>query len=200
MEMDKVVLPSWQYAPLLLASASPRRYSLLTEAGFQFRVAYPEVEEIYPETLPVQDVPIYLAGIKNLAARPLAQPGEVILTADSIVVLDGKIYGKPKDTNDAFDILNTIQGKTHTVITGICLSKGTRIWTAAASTEVSICAMNQDEIQWYVNQYSPLDKAGAYGVQEWVGLCKIQSIIGSYANVVGLPVHLVYDAFVNKVV
>lgn len=198
--MEKVVLPSWQYAPLLLASASPRRFTLLTEAGFQFRVAHAEVEEVYPSTLPVDDVPVYLAGIKNHTARPLAQPGEVILTADSIVVLEGKIYGKPQDANEAFDILNIIQGKTHTVITGICLSKGNRIWTAAASTEVTICAMNQDEIQWYVDQYSPLDKAGAYGVQEWIGLCKIQSIRGSYANVVGLPVHLVYDAFANKVV
>lgn len=197
--MTKSDLPPWQYAPLLLASQSPRRRELLDLAGFRYRVHATDIEENYPDGLTPEEVPVYLAALKNRAAQGLLQEDEIVLTADSVVILDGVIYGKPRDREDALDILGKLQGQTHTVVTGICLSRNGRVWSAAESTRVAIAPTPREELAWYVDKHQPMDKAGAYGVQEWIGLCRIHRLEGSYANVVGLPVHLVYQAFLEKV-
>jgi septum formation protein len=196
--MNRPTRPPWQYAPLLLASQSPRRRELLDLAGFQYRVQSTDIEETFPDSLTPEEVPVFLAAAKNRAAQTLLREGEIALTADSVVILDGQLFGKPKDREDALDILGILQGRTHTVITGICLSHEGRIWSAAEHTRVSIEPASREELAWYVDAHQPFDKAGAYGVQEWIGLCRISRLEGSYANVVGLPVHLVYEAFRDR--
>ncbi|MCO6486643.1 MAG: septum formation protein Maf [Saprospiraceae bacterium] len=193
-------LPFWQPAPLLLASRSPRREELLRLAGFVFRIDALDMDETYPETLPAGDIPAFLAAAKSKASAHLARPGEVMLTADTLVFLDDDVIGKPLHREQAIDMIDRLQGRTHTVITGICLRRDNAIWVGTDRTEVTIEAMNVAEIAWYVDQCKPMDKAGAYGVQEWLGLCRISRLEGSYANVVGLPVHRVYQALRDRVV
>lgn len=198
--MEPTTLPPWQHAPLLLASQSPRRRALLDDAGFVYRVVNPNVEEHYPSTLTPREVPVFLAALKNQAAAPFATEDEIILSADSIVVQGSTIFGKPADAREAKATLRQLQGQEHQVITGICLARGGKIWTGAAVTRVTLQAMRDDEIDWYIQTAKPFDKAGSYAIQEWIGLCKIAQIEGSYANVVGLPVHLLYQALQDQVV
>jgi septum formation protein len=185
----------WQYAPILLASQSPRRRQLLDEAGFSYRIHATHADESYPEDMPVEAVAEYLALRKLDAALALARPEEVILTADSVVILDGKIYGKPEDRQAAIDTLQQLQGRTHTVITGLAMSRGAARWSGSDQTAVTLGPMSYDEMAWYVDTYQPFDKAGAYGVQEWIGMCKITRLEGTYSNVMGLPTHMVFDVF-----
>lgn len=192
-------MQKWQYAPLLLASQSPRRKQLLEEAGFEFRVQGLDVDETYPSTLPLEDVAVYLAAKKMKVAIELASPDEMVLTADSVVLLDGIHYEKPVDHADAIHILSKLQGRTHTVITGIVMARNQSIWSGQAETKVTFGPMSEAEIEAYITTYQPFDKAGAYGIQEWVGLCKITNIEGTYSNVMGLPVHLVYQAYIDRI-
>ena len=179
---------------ILLASKSPRRSQLLREAGFNFRVATKEVEENYPADMPVEQVPEFLACKKANAAISLLESGEVILTADTVVVLGNTILGKPTDAADARQMLRSLSGITHIVITGVCLKNKEKQHSFIKESTVHLFDLSDEEIDFYIENYKPFDKAGAYGIQEWLGHCKIKKIEGSYPNVMGLPVAMVYAA------
>ena len=178
--------------PLILASKSPRRSQLLREAGFTFSVQTLDVNEDFPPEMPVEDVAAYLARRKALASAIFIEDREIILSADSVVIIDGRIYNKPADYDEAFQMIRLLSGRQHSVITGVCLLSAEQERAFSDRTEVHFDELTDEEIDYYIRTCRPFDKAGAYGVQEWIGLCKIQRIEGSYANVMGLPVHLVY--------
>ncbi len=178
---------------LVLASQSPRRRQLLEEAGFHFELRRAEVEEVYPEALPPEEVAPYLARLKAEGSKHLLEPGEILLTADSVVIRQGRILGKPADRAEAIAMLEQLSGASHTVITGVCLLSQNVERVFSGRTEVWFWPMERREIEWYVDHYRPYDKAGSYGVQEWIGLCRIRKLEGTYANVMGLPVDLVYE-------
>jgi len=171
---------------LILASRSPRRSFLLEQAGFEFDIKPVDIdEESYPADLPVDEVAGYLAHQKALAARSFLQNDEIILTADSVVILNDKIYGKPAGRADAVRILRALSGNMHRVITGVCLLARDRDVVFSDEAKVYFETLNDAEIDYY--------KAGAYAIQEWIGLCKISKIEGTYANIMGLPVQRVYE-------
>jgi len=178
---------------IILASKSPRRRQLLEQAGFRFEVKTQDTPEDYPPDLPAEEVALYLAQKKGRAAKGLRQSGEVLLTADSVVILDGKIYEKPKDREDARRILKQLSGRKHRVITGVCLSDDKQESVFAGQSDVQFEPLSEAEIDYYIERFQPYDKAGAYAIQEWIGLCKISKIEGTYANIMGLPVDLVYQ-------
>lgn len=180
--------------PIILASQSPRRSFLLKQAGFEFEVKPVDIdEEDYPADLPVDEVASYLAHQKALAAKPFLQNDEIILTADSVVILNNEIYGKPVDRADAVRILRALSGNMHRVITGVCLLAHEREVVFADEARVYFDELSDAEIDYYIDNYKPFDKAGAYAIQEWIGLCKISKIEGTYANIMGLPVQRVYE-------
>lgn len=179
---------------LILASQSPRRSQLLEMAGIPFVVKPMPIDEIWPDTLPAAEVAPYLARQKAQAASVLLEsPNDVLLTADSVVILDDVIYGKPADYEEGFRILSNLSGRTHQVITGVCLRSHNREVVFADLAEVHFDPLNTEEIDYYLKRYQPYDKAGAYAIQEWIGLCKISKIEGSYANIMGLPVQRLYQ-------
>lgn len=179
---------------LVLASKSPRRKELLERIHLPFTIRTFDVEEVYPDTLPTEDVAEYLACLKARAARPTLADDEIVLGADSVVILEDKVYGKPTDAADAKRILHELSGNVHKVITGVCLlSKSTTI-SFSATSKVWMNPLSEAEIDFYVQTFQPYDKAGAYAIQEWIGLAKIQKIEGTYANIMGLPVNEVYEA------
>ena len=182
---------------IILASKSPRRSDLLREAGFNFEVKSKSVNEDYPADLPVEEVAAFIAQKKAHASIELIQKDEILLTADSIVVLGNTIFGKPKDKEDAFNILRQLSGKSHRVITGVCLKSIDKEQLFSGISTVFFDDLTNAEINYYIDHYQPFDKAGAYGIQEWIGHCKINKIEGSYNNIVGLPVQLVYEALSN---
>jgi septum formation protein maf len=176
---------------IVLSSNSPRRKELLGELGIDFEVRVIEgIDETYPKELSVEEVPQYIAREK--ARVYIVGKDEVLLTADTVVVLGNEIMGKPHDEADAMRMLRQLSGKTHQVITGVCLTTNDKQVTFADVTDVSFADLTDDEIKYYVDNFRPLDKAGAYGIQEWIGLAGVTGIKGSYFNVVGLPVHRVY--------
>ena len=176
---------------IVLSSNSPRRKELLGELGIDFEVRVIEgIDETYPKELSVEEVPQYIAREK--ARVYIVGKDEVLLTADTVVVLGNEIMGKPHDEADAMRMLRQLSGKTHQVITGVCLKTSDKQVTFADVTDVSFADLTDDEIKYYVDNFRPLDKAGAYGIQEWIGLAGVTGIKGSYFNVVGLPVHRVY--------
>ncbi len=177
---------------IILASKSPRRSQLLKEAGFNFEVKTKEVEESYPSDLPIEDVAAYLARKKARASKDFIQNGEIILAADSIVVLGDTIYGKPEDDEDAYQTLKRLSGKIHKVITGVCLLSEEKITSFSSVSKVHMMELTDEEIEYYIEKYQPYDKAGSYAIQEWIGLCKISRIEGTYSNIMGLPVDVVY--------
>ncbi|MEL6655026.1 MAG: Maf family nucleotide pyrophosphatase [Bacteroidota bacterium] len=180
---------------LILASKSPRRSQLLGEAGLPFRVQTQDVEEDYPAEMPVAEVPVFLAQKKARAARiHLQQEKEIILAADSVVILDDTIYGKPVDEADARRILRELSGREHRVITGVCLINQQREIAFGDTTKVKFAELSDQDIEYYIHNYQPFDKAGSYAIQEWIGLCKVEKIEGTYANVMGLPVERVWKA------
>jgi len=176
---------------IVLSSNSPRRKELLGELGIDFEVRVIEgIDETYPKELSVEEVPQYIAREK--ARVYIVGKDEVLLTADTVVVLGNEIMGKPHDEADAMRMLRQLSGKTHQVITGVCLTTNDKQVTFADVTDVSFAELTDEEIKYYVDNFRPLDKAGAYGIQEWIGLAGVTGIKGSYFNVVGLPVHRVY--------
>ncbi|MEM7573081.1 MAG: Maf family nucleotide pyrophosphatase [Bacteroidota bacterium] len=180
---------------LILASKSPRRSQLLEMAGIPFTIKTKEVEEIYPEDLPALEVAPYLAQLKAKACQDFLQTDQqVLLTADSVVVLDDVIYGKPRDKAHAQQILRRLSGRVHTVVTGICLKSKQRELVRAAHAQVHFQHLTDTEIDYYLDRYQPYDKAGSYAIQEWIGLCKVRRIEGTYDNIMGLPVSLVYES------
>jgi septum formation protein len=177
--------------PLILASSSPRRQYLMKEAGFTFTVEKPDVEETFPPEMPVDQVAKYLASKKAEFFRPTMQE-EVIVTADTVVILNNKILNKPLDRNEAIQMLSSLSGKTHLVMTGVSILSKEKEESFDDTTEVSFNKLSKEEIEFYVDTYKPYDKAGAYGAQDWIGMVAIEKITGSYFNVMGLPIHKVY--------
>jgi len=178
--------------PLILASNSPRRQQLLADAGFDFTVQTYPVEETYPPSLPVEDIAGYLAA-KKADAFAGNITNELVLTADTTVVVDNDMFAKPANATEATAMLSRLSGRSHQVITGVCLVHQGKKTVQADITEVVFRALTIDEITHYVRTYKPYDKAGAYAIQEWIGMVGITKIVGSYYNVVGLPLHVVYD-------
>ncbi|MFN0037747.1 MAG: Maf family nucleotide pyrophosphatase [Saprospiraceae bacterium] len=180
--------------PLILASKSPRRSQLLRDAGFDFTVQSFDMDESFPPEMPSEEVAPWLAQRKAQAAKHLIQQDEIILTADSVVILDGKIYNKPADYAEAFGMIRALSGRQHTVVTGVCLLSKEKEKVLAGITQVWFAELSDEEIDFYVRTCEPYDKAGAYGAQDWIGHCKITRIEGTFQNVMGLPVDLVYAA------
>lgn len=179
---------------VVLASNSPRRKELLGGLGIGYEVkTMPDIDESYPDGLCMEEVPVYIARSKADAYRPLMQPDELIITADTIVWLDGVVMGKPKDEEEACDMLRRLSGQTHQVVTGVCLTTIDRQQSFATVTDVTFDRLTEEEITHYVSRYQPMDKAGAYGIQEWIGYVGVRSIKGSYFNVVGLPIQRLYQ-------
>ena len=178
---------------VILASNSPRRKELLAGLGVDYEVrTLPDVDESYPETLQGADIPLYIAKEKADAYVAMMQPGELMITADTNVWLDGKVLGKPQDKEDALQMLRTMSGRTHEVFTGVCITTTDWQRSFTAQTEVRFATLSEEEIAYYVDNFQPMDKAGAYGVQEWIGFIGVENISGSYYNIMGLPVQKLY--------
>ena len=178
---------------VILASNSPRRKELMSGLGVDYVVrTLPDVNESYPDTLQGEEIPLYIAKEKADAYIPMMQPDELIITADTIVWLDGKVLGKPRDREDALQMLRTMSGRTHEVFTGVCITTTDWQRSFTAQTEVRFATLSEDEIIYYVDNFKPMDKAGAYGVQEWIGFIGVENISGSYYNIMGLPVQKLY--------
>lgn len=179
---------------VILASGSPRRRELLEMLDVEFRVdtSHP-VDEIVPDGTPAEEVPVYLSRLKA-SAYPLA-PGEkkVVITADTVVILDGKVLGKPEDEADACRMITLMQGREQKVVTGVTVRTPDLCQTFSAESVVDFAPLAADEIAYYVAKYKPFDKAGAYGIQEWIGAAGIKGISGSFYNVMGLPVQRLYS-------
>ena len=185
---------------IYLASKSPWRHELLKGMGIAFEYLPLDVEEIYPANLEPVEVVKYLSALK-LSPIDFAQypKNSLFLACDTIVVLDGAIIGKPKDLADAKQILRKLSGKEHVVFTGVTLASESKQITGSKQTTVKFKALSDEEIDFYVNEYKPLDKAGAYGIQEWIGYVAIEYVSGSFYNIMGLPTKLLWDMFEEMV-
>ena len=178
---------------IILASGSPRRQQFFKDLDLDFEIRLKEVEEIYSEDLKAEEITNYLAELKaNVFLGELAD-NDILVTSDTIVWHENKALGKPKDYNDAFRMLQSLSGKTHEVITSVCIRTNAKTDTFYEVTKVTFNALPNEAITYYLDNYKPFDKAGSYGIQEWIGLVAIARIDGSYANVVGLPVDKVYQ-------
>ncbi len=183
--------------PLILASKSPRRSQLLREAGFDFSVQTFDVDESFPPEMPPEEVAPWLAQRKAEAAAHLIQGDEIILAADSVVILGRQIFNKPASYEEAFGMIRALSGRQHTVITGVCLLSKEKEKVFAGVTKVWFSELSDEEIDYYIRTCEPFDKAGSYGAQDWIGHCKITRIEGTFQNVMGLPVDLVYAELKN---
>ena len=178
---------------IILASASPRRRELLAGLDVDFEVrALPDVDESFPAELQGGDIPLYISKKKADAYRPVMADDELVITADTIVWLDGKALGKPVDDDDARAMIRNMAGKTHSVFTGVTITTKDVQHCFVAQSDVTFAELTDDEIEYYVQKYRPMDKAGAYGAQEWIGYIGMSNIVGSYFNVMGLPVQRLY--------
>lgn len=178
---------------IILGSNSPRRKALLAGLDITFEVkTIPGIDESYPSTLPFEEVPLYIAGKKAEAFQKEMHPDELLLTADTVVVTDKEIVGKPKDKADAVRILNLLSGREHRVITGVHIITKEKSACFSVTSTVSFARLKPEEISYYLDKYAPYDKAGAYGIQEWIGYIAVESINGSFYNVMGLPVQRLY--------
>ena len=176
---------------IILGSQSPRRKELLAGLDIEFTTkVIPGLEETYPDTLQGEEIPIYLAEQK--ADAYTLEYNDLLITADTIVWLDGHVYGKPADEAEAREMLRSLSGKTHDVITGVCVRTNQKNVSFASTTKVRFAELTDAEIEHYVNKYRPMDKAGAYGIQEWIGYIGVEHIEGSYFNVMGLPIQRLY--------
>ena len=178
---------------IILASNSPRRKELLSGLGVDYEVkTLPDVDESYLDGLSGEEIAKHIARGKAEAYRLLIQADELVITADTIVWLDGTVMGKPKDEEEAKDMLMRLSGKTHQVITGVCLTTASTQETFATVTDVTFATLTDEEVDYYVTRYQPMDKAGSYGVQEWIGFVGVENLSGSYFNVMGLPIQRLY--------
>lgn len=179
---------------ILLGSKSPRRRELLQLLRIPFNSIMIEgIDESYPDTVPAIDVPQYLSEKKASVYMQKLNDNEMIITADTLVVLDDKIYGKPKNHEEAISMLMELSGNTHQVVTGVTVATHAQRTSFTCITEVKFAGITEDEARYYVDCFNPMDKAGAYGIQEWIGGVAVESINGSYYNVMGLPVHRLYQ-------
>ena len=178
---------------ILLGSKSPRRRELLQMMRIPFNVVtISGVEETYPDTIPPREVPLYLSGIKADAYLPHLRDNELIITADTLVILGDKILGKPHSHEDAMATLRSLSGKTHQVVTGVTIATRERRTSFSSVTDVTFGQLTDEEIRYYVDNFNPMDKAGAYGIQEWIGGAAVEKIDGSFYNVMGLPIQRLY--------
>ncbi len=183
---------------ILLASGSPRRAALMNELGLPFKVVETRhTNEVYPEGMQGGEIARFLADHKSDAYTELLLQKQILLTADTIVWLDGKELGKPRSREEAIAMINRLSGRTHQVFTGVCLRSADRRSGFYVSTDVSFSNLETEEIEYYVDQFKPFDKAGAYGIQEWIGHIAVERINGSYFNVMGLPVQKIYSELKN---
>lgn len=180
---------------IFLASGSPRRQNLLKEMGFTFEVRLKEVDEDYPDSMHSNEVAEYLANKKN-SAYDIGE-NEILITADSIVIHEGDILNKPDSKEQALSYLKRISGNVHEVITGVCIRSSEKTVSFSDTTTVHTQLVSEEEILYYIENYQPFDKAGAYGIQEWFGHNKIHKIQGSYTNIMGLPTAKVYEVLIN---
>lgn len=178
---------------VILASQSPRRKQLLEQAGVPFQVKVVETAETFPPELAIPDIPVHIARQKAVAVRELCAETDIIVAADTVVVLDDTIIGKPKDRNDAIDILSRLSGREHRVVTGVIIQQAAKEVAFSKTTAVHFKPLTLEQITYYVDQYKPFDKAGAYAIQEWIGAVGIDSINGCFYNVMGLPVSRVVE-------
>lgn len=182
---------------IILASGSPRRQQFLKDLDLDFEIRLKEVEEVYPENLQAVEITNYLATLKAKAFEGELKDHELLITSDTIVWLHNKALGKPKDYQDAYAILKSLSNTTHEVITSVCFKTHVKTETIAEVTQVTFKNLTDEAIKYYLDNYKPYDKAGAYGIQEWIGLIGISRIEGSYTNVVGLPTEKVYHYLNN---
>jgi len=182
---------------IILASASPRRHAFLKSMDLEFEVKIHPVEEVYPQHLQKTEITDFLAKLKAEVFTGNLKENEILITSDTIVWLEGQPVEKPKDKYDAFRMIKSLSAKTHEVLTSICISQTSGQQIVNTTTKVTFKALTDEEIWYYINNYDSLDKAGAYGVQDWIGAIAIIKIDGSYNNVVGLPTHLLYETLIN---
>lgn len=182
------------YKKIILASKSPRRRELLAGLDLDFEVkVIPGIAENYPDCLPSERIPQYIAAEKAEAYKGSIAPDEVVITADTVVILNDEIMGKPKDDAQAREMLHKLSGKTHQVTTGVCLTTVSSQKQFHVMSHVTFKLLSDDEIDYYVSHYHPLDKAGAYGIQEWIGYVGVTRLEGSFFNVMGLPVQRIWE-------
>ncbi len=182
---------------VVLASKSPRRQELLKGMGVKFVTLTKETREDYPE-MPFEKVPEYLSRQKSLAFTDDELPeGFLLITADTVVIAENEILGKPKDRADAIRMMHILSGKSHHVVTGVTVRSKDKIETFSANSEVTFAPLDEEEMAYYVDQYKPYDKAGAYGIQEWIGYVGISGLQGSFYNVMGLPTRMLYQTLKN---
>jgi len=179
---------------IVLASKSPRRQELIKELGFDYEIRIKEVEEIYPKEIDPYKVPEFLAALKSEPILPTLSKNEILLTSDTIVLADNKILGKPSNEVEAYEMIKSLSGKTHQVITGVQLKSLSKTISFSSITQVFFSELTDQEINFYIEKYQPMDKAGSYGIQEWIGYIGVSKIEGCYYNVMGLPIHDVYQS------
>ncbi|OUS02235.1 septum formation protein Maf [Flavobacteriales bacterium 33_180_T64] len=184
---------------LILASGSPRRQQFFKDLGLTFEIRLKPIKEEYPKRLRHFEISDYLAQLKSLPFKEELKSNDILITSDTIVWHNEDALGKPKNKTEAFAMLSSMSGKTHEVITSVCFKTHTSQKTVNAVTKVTFKTLNETEINHYIEMYQPFDKAGAYGIQEWIGQIGITKIEGSYTNVVGLPTHLVYKTLNSMV-
>ena len=177
---------------IILGSQSPRRQELMQGLNLKFKVFTIDVDETYPQNLKREEIPVFIAQKKADAYKDILKDNSLLITADTIVWQDGNVFGKPKDEEDAIKILKQLSGKIHQVITGVCITTIKKSTVFDVITDVKFASFSDEEIKYYVENYKPFDKAGAYGIQEWIGFAGIESVNGSYYNVMGLPIQRLY--------
>jgi septum formation protein len=188
-----------QHRTIILASGSPRRQQFFKEMDLSFTLQLKEIEEVYPNHLQAEEITNYLAALKAKAFEGELQEKDILVTSDTIVWLDGKALGKPKDKADAFAMLQKLSNQTHEVITSVCLKSLAKTDIFHCITKVTFAALSDEAILYYLDKYQPFDKAGSYGIQDWIGLIGISKIEGSYTNVVGLPTELLFKKIITYV-
>lgn len=180
---------------LILASGSPRRRELLGELGLEFTIGQiKDYDETYPASLKYDEIPAYIAEQKSRHYTQKLKKEDILITSDTIVAIDGDILGKPNDKSEAIKMLRELSGRTHHVVTGVCLRSTDKTLTFSDTCQVTFDILSDEDIEYYVDNFKPFDKAGAYGIQEWIGLSNIKSITGSVYTVIGLPVQQLYKA------
>jgi septum formation protein len=185
---------------IVLASKSPRRQHLLSELGLKFRVIdHIDMEEVYPASLRAEEIPLYLAKAKAACCEQYLNPETVLITADTIVWLENEVIEKPFDQEDAVNMLGKLSGRMHEVFTGVCIKTISGESSFFATSRVWFRNLSEEEIRYYIENFNPLDKAGAYGVQEWIGYVGVERIEGSYFNVMGLPVQQLYNELLKLI-
>ena len=184
---------------IILASGSPRRQQFFKEMDLHYTIRLKEIEEIYPEHLQAEEITNFLAELKANTFENELKENDVLVTSDTIVWLNGKALGKPKDYEDAFEMLQQLANQTHEVITSVCLKSIDKTEVFHCVTKVTFANLSDEAIKYYLDNYQPFDKAGSYGIQDWIGLIGISKIEGSYTNVVGLPTEMLFQKLMNYV-